>query len=98
MSDDCAGSDQATLAESDAANDRGVSADGYAFFDPCFDGDPVRVAASRCQIVSQDCVWTKEDVVGDVYVLPDANAVFDRDLVADRDSTLDESMITDVAV
>ena len=98
VSYDCTGADQATLAESDAANDRCVGAHCYAFFDPCFDRDPVCVAASRCQVVSQDCIWTKEDVVGDVYVLPNADAVFDGDVVADRDATFDESVIANVAV
>ena len=44
-------SDQTTLAESDATNDRCVCADGDSFFDPGFDWNPVRVAAARSEIV-----------------------------------------------
>ena len=98
VSYDSARSDEATCAESDTANDCCVRADGYAFFDPCFHRRPVSVATARCQIVSQNGVWTKEYVVCDVYVLPDADSVFDGDVVADADSALDESVIADVAV
>lgn len=98
MSYDSARSDEATCAESDAANDRCVRADRNPFFDPCFHRRPVCVATARCQIVSQNGVWTKEYVVCDVHVLPDADSVFDSDVVADADSALDESVIADVAL
>ena len=98
MSYDRAGSDEATCAESDAANDRRVRADGYSFFNPCFHRRPVCVATARCQIVSQNGVWTKKYVVCNVYVLPDRDSVFDGYVVADADSALDECVVADVAV
>ncbi len=98
VSYDSAGSDEATCAESDAANDGCVCADGHDFFDPRFHRRPVSVATPRCQIVSQNGVWTKKYVVCYVHVLPDADAVFDGYVVADADSALDESVIADVAV
>ena len=47
-----ASSDEATFAESDAANYGGVRAYGDTFFNPCFHGYPVRVAAPRSKIIS----------------------------------------------
>ena len=47
-----ASSNEATFAKSDAANYGGVRAYGDTFFDPCFHGYPVRVAAPRSKIIS----------------------------------------------
>jgi hypothetical protein len=98
MSYDCTRSDEATLAESDAANYCRVCADGYSFFDPCFYWYPIRVATPRGQIVSENSVWTKKYVVSNVNVLPHADAVFDRYVITDCDAALDEIVIADVAV
>ncbi len=93
-----AGADEATLAQSHAANYRCVRADGDSFFDPCLHRHPVRVAAARSEIVGQHRVWTKKHVIGDMHVLPHADAILDRHVVANRDSALDESMIADIAM
>lgn len=98
MRDDRARSDEATLAESDAANYGCIRADSYSFFDPGFNWDPVRVAAARSEIVGKNSVWTKKDVICYVHVLPHADSVFNCDVVADCDSTLDKSVIADVAM
>ena len=98
VSDDCPRSHETTLAESYAANDRCVGADSYSFFDPCFHRDPVCVAAAWCQIVCENGVWTKEYVVRHVHVLPNTDAIFDRDVVADGNAAFNERVITDVAI
>jgi len=94
----CTGADQATLAQPDTANYRCVGTDGYALFNPRFHRNPVSIAASWCQVVGQDCVRSKKNVVTDVNVLPYAHAVFDRHIVTDCYSALDESMVADIAV
>jgi hypothetical protein len=93
---DRAGSYETTCAESYSANDSCVSSDRHSFFDPRFDRYPIRVAASRRQVVSQNSVWTKKHVVGYVHVLPDADSVFNRYVIADCDSALDKSVVADV--
>ena len=98
MGYDGASSYETTFAESDAANYRCVRAYGNSFFDPCFDWYPVRVTTARGQIVSENSIWTKKYVVGEVNVLPDTDAVFDRYVVADCDSAFNESVISDVTV
>ena len=98
MSDHRPGSDETTLAESNAANNRRVCADSHSFLNPGFHRDPVSIAASRGQIIRQHRVWTKKHVVTDVHVLPDADAVLDGDVVTYSDPALDESMVADVAV
>lgn len=98
MSYDCAGSDETTCAESDPANYGCVRAHGHAFFDPRFHRFPVRIAAPRRKIISQDGVWTEEYVVRYMHVLPHAHSVFDGYVVSDSDPALDESVISDVAV
>jgi len=86
------------LAQSHTANYRCVRADRDSFFDPCFHRRPIRVAAARSEIVGQHGIWTKEYVIGNVYVLPHAHAILDRDVVADRHPTLDKSVIADIAM
>ena len=98
MSDDGARADEATLAQSHTANDRCVRADCYSFFDPRFHRNPSRVAATRSEIVGQHGVWTKEDVIGNVYMLPHGYAVLDRHVVANRHAALDKSVIADIAM
>ncbi|HWF88838.1 MAG TPA: hypothetical protein VN659_08390 [Pyrinomonadaceae bacterium] len=98
MSYDCAGSDETTLAEPDAANDSCICADSYSFFEPRFDGYPLSISTPRSQIVSQHGVWTKKYVVRYMHMLPNANSVFNGYVVANRDAALDKSMIADVAV
>ena len=98
VSDDGASADEAALAQSHTANDRCVRAHGDTFFDPRFHRCPVGVATARREIIGQHGVWTKKHVVCYVHVLPDADAVFDRDVVADGDAALDVSVIADVAV
>ena len=98
MSDDGARADEAALAQSHTANDRGVRAHRDSFFDPRFHRNPGRVAATRSEIVGQHGVWAKEDVIGNVYMLPHGHAVLDRHVVADRHAALDKSVIPDVAM
>ena len=98
MCDDGARADEATLAQSHTADDRCVRADRDAFFDPRLHGNPCRVAAARREIVGQHSVWTKKNVIANVYVLPNADAILDRDVVAYRDSALDKSVIADIAM
>lgn len=63
MSYDRAGPDEAPSSEPDSAKYRCVCPYGDAFFDPGFDWNPIRIAASRHEIVSENGVWTKKHVV-----------------------------------
>jgi len=98
MSDNCAGPNQATLAQPDTANYGGIRSHSGSLFNPGLDWNPVRVAASWDQVVGQHCVWSKKNVVADVDVLPHADTIFDRYIVADCYPALDESVVADVAV
>lgn len=90
--------DETTLAESDTANNRCVRTHRNSFFDPRFHRYPIRIAAARREIVRQNGIWTKKDIIGNVHVLPDADSIFNRYVIADCYSALDESVIADVAV
>ena len=98
MSHDRARSDETTLAQSDAANDRCIRADSDSFLNPRFHRHPVRIAAARSEVVGEHGVWTKKHVIAHVHVLPDADSILDRDVIADRDAALDKSMIADIAM
>jgi hypothetical protein len=89
---------QATLTQPDSASNRCIRSDRGPFFDPGIDRNPVGGTATRHQIVSEHCVWSKENVVGHVNVFPQANAILNRDVVTDADAVFDEGMIPDVAV
>src|ERR1041384_1912092 len=98
VSDDSARADEATLAQSYTANYRCVRADRDSFFNPRFYRYPGRVAAPRSEIISQHRIWTKENVIRNVHMLPHAHAILDRNVVADRNAALDVSVIADVAM
>jgi len=98
MSHDRARSDETTLPEPDAANDGCISADSDSFFNPRLDRNPVRVAATRSEIVGENRIWTKKHIISHVHVLPDADSILDGHIISDGDAALDKSMIADIAM
>ncbi len=98
VSYDRARADKTTPPESDAANDRRIRAHSDSLFDPSLHRYPVRIAATRSEIVRENGIWTKKHIIAHVHVLPDADSILDSYVISDRDTTLDKSMIADIAM
>jgi len=92
------GSHKATPTESYSADNRCIRSDGDAFFDPGLYWYPVAGPAARSEVISKNCVWSKEDIVVNVHVLPKTNSILDRNVIAYRHSILDESVISNITV
>src|SRR5262249_20789812 len=91
-------SDQTTPAQSDAANDRRIRPNHDSLCKPRLHRYPVRIAAARREIVSENSIRPKKHIIAHVHVLPDADSILDRDVIANRDAALDKSMIANVAI
>jgi hypothetical protein len=92
------GPDEATPAESYSTDYRCIRSDGDALFDPCFYRYPVVGPASRGEVVSENRIWSKEDIVVDVHMLPETDSIFNRYIIAYGYTILDESVIPDITV
>ncbi len=95
---DSARSYEAASPESNTTHDGRIRADRSTFLDPCLNWNPVSGATARCQIVSENCVRSKKNIVCHVYVFPNADSVFDRDVVADGYAAFDKCVVADIAV
>ncbi|HSE20454.1 MAG TPA: hypothetical protein VLB68_02320 [Pyrinomonadaceae bacterium] len=81
-----------------SAHDRRIRAYGNAFFDKRFHRRPVGFTTTRIQIVGEDNIGSKKNIVGNMNMLPNADAILDGDVVAYPDARLDKSVVADITV
>ena len=96
--DDGPGADHRVSTYPDAAENRGVSADGRPIGHLCCHDLPVRIDSSRIFVVREASVWTNKDALANPDSSVESGEVLDLAIVAHRDFHIDVDVFANSAI
>src|SRR5574337_175194 len=93
-----AGTNKGSTTQSNTAEDGGIRPDRDPLLDPGLFRPVTGFAAPWEAVVCQRNIWTDEDVIGHVDMLPDRDPVLDCHVVAKCGVGFDEHVVSDVTI